>query len=205
MTTKIKADWEAVERDYRAGILTFAEMADKHKITKGRISQVAKKNDWGRDLSARIKSRAEEKLNNTRVNKKLNAKQKASDAEIIEAGAEVVFRIKERHQTSIPQKSALVAKLFAEIEGMTDGAELFETLQEALASDDATALATAVKKVTSLPQRIKGTTDLVSAYKTLIALERQAFGIDETGGGEGGIDDLLKQIYQRNRPLVDDD
>ena len=31
-----RIDWEAVERDYRAGKLTLREMADKHGCTNGR-------------------------------------------------------------------------------------------------------------------------------------------------------------------------
>ncbi len=96
-----------------------------------------------------------------------------------------------------------VSKLFAEIEAMTDNKELFETLQEALSNDDAKALAQAVKKVVSLPQRIKGTADLVSAYKTLIMLEREAFGIsDDAGSSEDALANLIKKVQARRADLV---
>jgi len=45
--------------------------------------------------------------------------------------------------------------------------------------------------VISLPVRIKGTVDLVGAYKTLIEMERKVFGIDEKTNEEA-VEDFSK-------------
>lgn len=196
-------DWEAVALHYRTGTRSLRDIGDEFGVSEGAIRKRAKKECWPRDLSEKIKAKAKEKVRIASVRAGTHG---ANETAQVEAESDTQSRIVLSHRKDIPLKRELVAKLFAEIEGMTDGADLFKTLQEALASDDAEGMAKAVCKVASLPQRIKGTTDLMNAYKTLIALERQAFGIDDGSGmGEGGIEDLLKQIYQRSRPLVDND
>lgn len=97
--SKPKVDWEGIEREYRASQLSLSEIGQLYGISKGRISQVATSKNWDRDLSAKIKAKAEAKLNDSLLNDSLNAKQKkASDQERIEAGAEAVTRIVLEHR-----------------------------------------------------------------------------------------------------------
>lgn len=172
---KPKADWEAIERDFRCGLFTLEEIGRKHGITKGRISQISKRDGWTRDLVNRINARAIEKLAEAEVTRK---NKPYSDREAVEANADVIFQIVEGQRQDIPKKRNLVAKLFAEIEAQTDNGDLIETLKISLGQGDMAQLATTVSKLTSLPSRIKGTTDLVTAYKVLIELERRIYGLD---------------------------
>ena len=56
-TTRKIVDWEAVERDYRAGIKTLRAMAEEHGITHGAINKRAKRDMWTRDLAAKAELR----------------------------------------------------------------------------------------------------------------------------------------------------
>jgi hypothetical protein len=191
-TTKRKAiDWERIEADYRAGIKTLRQIGEENGITHGAINKRAKRDNWHRDLTEKIRAAAKAKVSKAEVSKAVS---KATEQAVIEAESEIQSRIQLGHRKDIPQKRILVAKLFAEIEGMTDGPELIEQLTLALGQGDHDKLADVARKVASLPQRIKGVSELVGAYKSLIAMERQAFGVDESSGLGEKIEDLLEKL-----------
>jgi DNA-binding cell septation regulator SpoVG len=184
-------DWEKIEVDYRAGAKTLRQIADEHGISHVAINKRAKRDGWVRDLSDKIKAKAREKVTRASVTSSVT---KATEQAVIEAEAEIQSRIQLSHRQDIPQKRELVAKLFAEIEGLTEGKELVEQLTLALQQGDQELLAKAARKVASLPSRIKGVADLVGAYKSLIGLEREAFGIKgESTPGET-IDEFLSKL-----------
>ena len=56
---KKETDWESIERDYRAGLLSVREMAATYGVSHVAIMKRAKKDGWERDLSAKIKAKAE--------------------------------------------------------------------------------------------------------------------------------------------------
>ena len=45
MAERKQVDWESVERDYSAGLLSLREIADKHGTKEGTIRSRAKTND----------------------------------------------------------------------------------------------------------------------------------------------------------------
>ena len=54
--TKV-VDWERIELDYRAGIKTLRDIAQEHGITHGAITKRSKRDDWVRDLTAKIQAK----------------------------------------------------------------------------------------------------------------------------------------------------
>lgn len=55
-------DWKLVEKDYRAGIRPLRDIAADNGISEGAIRKRAKKNEWSRDLTDRIRAKAREKV-----------------------------------------------------------------------------------------------------------------------------------------------
>lgn len=53
-------DWERIELDYRAGIKSLRQIAGEHGVSEGAIRKRAKRDDWTRDLNAKIQSKADE-------------------------------------------------------------------------------------------------------------------------------------------------
>lgn len=49
------ADWEIIERDYRAGIKTLRQIAVDHGITHGAVNKRAKRDGWTRSSAAAVK------------------------------------------------------------------------------------------------------------------------------------------------------
>lgn len=174
MATKKQVDWEKIEIDYRAGVKTLREIASSHDISHVAISKRAKKEGWTKDLTARIKAKAQDLVNKRAVNNKVNT---ASVNQVIEVNAKLQSDIILAHRTDIPRKRELVAKLFAEVEALTDGGDIVEQMTLALGSNDMDKLSNLAKKITSLPSRVKCVSELMSALKSVIAMERQAFGI----------------------------
>ena len=63
MTTK-QPDWEAIERAYRAGLLSIREIASAHEVSHTAINKRAKRDGWERDLSEKIQAKAEALVSN---------------------------------------------------------------------------------------------------------------------------------------------
>lgn len=197
-----RIDWEGVSIHYRAGVRSLRDIGEEFGVSEGAIRKRAKKEEWPRDLSKKIKEKAAEKV---RIGAVRNGTQGQSENEQIEAEAEIQSRIQLSHRKDIPQKRELVAKLFAEIEAQTDGKEVYEQLVLALGQGNQEGLGKVANKIISLPSRIKGVSDLVNAYKSLISLERQAFGIDrEIFNDKDPLSQVLEIVAERRNPLVGD-
>jgi len=173
MTSKHKVDWDAQEPDWRAGIKSKKQLSEEYGVSRAAIDKHWQAAGIERDLTAKIEAAAKARVTRATVTRDT----KVTEREVVEANATLQADIIIAHRTDIPRKRELVAKLFAEIEGLTDGKDLVEQMTLALGQGDMEALAKVAQKVGSLPQRIKGVSDLVGAFKTLIGMEREAFGI----------------------------
>jgi len=56
---KAAPDWERIEADYRAGVLSIREIAAEQGITDTAIRKRAKRDEWVRDLAERIQAKAD--------------------------------------------------------------------------------------------------------------------------------------------------
>lgn len=110
-------DWDAIERDYRAGIKTIREIAAEHNITHGYVNKRAKQYDWGRDLSARIKQKADELVSKSIVAAKVS---KATEQEIIQTVAELQAAVLLNERADITRLSVIAEKLEEELESSKD-------------------------------------------------------------------------------------
>ena len=52
-------DWDRIEVDYRAGLLSMREIADQQGVSHTAINKRARAGAWDRDLSAKIHAKAE--------------------------------------------------------------------------------------------------------------------------------------------------
>lgn len=186
MTRDEKIDWEEMEPEWRAGIISKKQLSKQYGVSRAAIDKHWSKLGIERDLTKQIQAEAKSKVARATVTPGVTPLTRVTEQQVVEANATVMANKQIEHRTSIPLRRALGDKLFAEIEGQTDGANLIEQLTLALQQGDLDELAKIARKVASLPTRIKGFADLVSSYKTLIALEREAFGIkgDEKPPGE---------------------
>lgn len=177
MTERKQVDWEGVERDYSAGILTLREIGSKYGVSHVAIQKKADKLSWTRDLGAKIAKEAEKRSYQNLVTNKVT--NKTTEKEIVQANAQVIVDIKLSHRKDIVRVKSVVNTLLDEIE------ELSKT-----------------KSADNLPVRVDMTKKLMDTLKVAIDKERQAFDIqDKTSPVDNALSDLVKNV-QKNSLFV---
>lgn len=177
---KTSVDWEAIERDYRAGIKTLRQIADENGISHVAINKRAKRDGWSRDLSAKIASKADDLVTKEMVTKLVTSKTRISENQIIEANARAIVDVVRSHRSQIHRGLAIVQSLFDELESQTADKALYHQLGDLLyAPDDkgVDKLNEIYRKAMSLPSRADTAKKLVETLKNLVSVEREAFNI----------------------------
>ena len=183
MDNKKNIDWDKIEIDYRAGLKTLRVIAEEHGITHGAIRKRAARDEWDRDLSAKIRAKAEALVSKAQVPSSVS---KASENEIISICAASQASIIISHRKDISKSREIGIKLFRELELQTDNIELYEQLGELMCDPESnrTSLNNLYQKILSTPGRTDTYRKLTESLKTMIGLERQAFGLADNANGE---------------------
>lgn len=177
---KAAPDWERIEADYRAGLLSVREIAASQGITHGAINKRAKRDGWERDLAKRIQAKADALVSKREVSRLVSAAAVATDRAIVEGNAEVIANIRLTHRSDIARSRRLAMSLLSELEIVTADPELFRELGEILRSEDDKGQDKRndlYQKVISSAGRVDSMKKLADTLKTLIGLEREAYGI----------------------------
>lgn len=207
-------DWERIELDYRAGIKPLRTIAGEHGGSESGIRKRAARDGWTRDLTKRIQAKADELVRKDAVRKEVRTETRHAEREVIEANALAVADIRLAHRKDIHRSRRIVMSLLDELEYQT-GAEnvfLLEQLGELLRSEDKSGqdkLNDLYHKLISLPGRAKTMKDLGESLRVLVALERQAFGLDDKDNQTvDALTSLLGGITSSNdngfKPVADD-
>jgi hypothetical protein len=165
-------DWEEIEAQYRAGVLSSVQIATAHGITEGAIRKRAKAESWVRDLSAKIRVRTEAALVRAEVRGKgLDEKGTIKQAVITRV------EIGERQRARIHKLTVLADKIITRLEDLTtDDIQDFAGARVAM---DVTERAT-------------------RAVGQLVALERQAWAMDapdaQTQTTANACDELVRRL-----------
>lgn len=185
---KAAPDWERIEGEYRAGLLSVREIAASQGITHGAIQKRAKRDGWERNLSKRIQDKAERLVASREVATQVATETAIPERLLIEANAEVIATIRLSHRKDIARSRNLAMSLLVELESVTGNIELFEQLGEILRAPDDKGQDKRndlYQKVISMSGRVSNMKSLSDTLKTLIGLEREAYGIN-AAAGDGG-------------------
>jgi hypothetical protein len=183
---KASPDWERIENDFRAGLLSVREIAVAQGVSHVAIGKRAKREGWTRDLAAKIKAKAEALVTSRTVTKEVTAERAVTDQALIEANAEVIATVRLNHRKDIGRARTLAMSLLDELTHQTGNTELYEKLAELLldGSDEKDGAAEtkrwqAFQAAMSLGGRTKVMKDLADTLHKLIGLEREAYGLVE--------------------------
>ena len=116
MTLK-QPDWEAIERAYRAGLLSVRAIGESHGVNHATILKRAKKEDWKRDLTDQVRAATKQKVT-TAVTTKSNQSKVVTDAEIIEEASDQAAAVILAHRSGLAQWRGIADKLSTVLAGM---------------------------------------------------------------------------------------
>lgn len=177
-----RPDWEAIESAYRAGVMSLREIASQHDISEGAIRKRAKRDDWSRDLNAKIKAKSDDMVRKQEVRRQVRTETTLSERVLIEATAEVITNVRMEHRGDIRRARELANVLFDELSAECADVAALEKLGELMIEPDDNGrdkLNEIYHAVISLPERVKSAKALSETLKNLIGLERQAYGLDD--------------------------
>ena len=180
---KKSIDWERIEYDYRAGILSVREISEARGVSHTAVNKKAKQLGWERDLKAKIKAKADALVSKAEVSKEVSSRRVATEKETVDSNAKLLADVRMGHRKDISRFRGLANKMLDELEGVTDGQaeikELIKTLKDG-DLEDGEAMSTTLElaaRVSSLPSRSKVMKEISDTLKTLINLERDAYDI----------------------------
>lgn len=196
---KPRTDWESIERDYRAGVLSIREVAKIQGVTDGAIRKKAKAEGWERDLTDKVNAKVKSELVRTEV-RSANVR---TDREIVEHAAATVVEVVRSHRRGISSAQNIVGLLMAQLTDVAGKRDEFEVaIDIETAEDKTTQRRTQLMKAISIPSHASTVRDLSTAMKNLVGLERQAFNIANEGEREGdSVSELLEFLSGRGNRL----
>jgi hypothetical protein len=161
---RARIDWDSIEPHYRAGVRSLRDIADEFKVSNVAIVKHAEKAGWTRNLAAKIQEKADAKVAAALVaaERADSPAGKLTEAVRVEVEAEVQSRIRIKHQKTLGKLDAISERLIADL---SSSGEEFKI------------------QVASLKT-------LYDTAKTLIALERQAYGVDKLLDISPGADEV---------------
>lgn len=193
MPAKKRVDYDRIEAGWRAGVLSPHQLAAQYTAETGEpVSHAAiikhfTKLEVPRDLSAKVAAKANAKVDAAMVTRKVTAVTKIPEKEIVEAVANSQASIRLAHRADIDRTRRLCMRMLAELEQQSAAPELLGEVAEILAGvppEEMTKaqrakLADAAARAGSLQSRSSTMRSLSESLKSLVALERQAYGIKE--------------------------
>lgn len=178
----VAPDWERIENDYRAGILSTREIAAACGVSHTAINKRAKKEGWVRDLKAKIQAKADELVSRRMVSSEVSTQRAATERQIIEAGAERIAQVRGEHRADIQRVRTLALGLLGELEGQSASLEDLAALGEMLREPDEQGQDRRndlYMKIISTPSRIDSAKKVAETLKHAITMEREAYGLDD--------------------------
>ena len=205
-----RIEWDLIEPHYRAGIRSLKDIGKEFEVSDAAIVKHAKKVGWVRDLKAKIKAKAEAKVSAAAVSAEVSAARAANEQAVVEANAELQYRIRMEHRQDIGRTRGLFQALLGEVETATREKNTFELVLDRIrklteCESDETAkkmlfesladLQADIHKLTSVHGRIDAAKKLTEILERVVRLEREAFGItDDEENKRTSVDDLLEAL-----------
>lgn len=181
MPNRVTIDWEAIEREYRAGQLSVREIAAQYGLSHTAINKRAKGQQWTRDLAKAVRQRVSDRL--------VSAEVSNGNAEhAVETAAARGVELVRQHRKSLGRAQSIIEKLLFELERGTDNIDDIEAaIEEETAGDANSKRRNMMLKAVSLPQRAQTAAALSLTIKNVIPLERQAFSLGDDPEKSGGV------------------
>lgn len=166
-------DWEIVEREYRAGVLSVRQIAEAAGADPRSVRRKAKQENWTRDLTDRVRSAAEALLSVEPESAESAPaphpqRARAREDEIVERGAAKMVHIVQEHRQDLARLRAQKTRVL----NMLDDRQTKDADLTAARIDDPKYEPLSIAETAAILEVI------ARIDARLIPLERQAFSID---------------------------
>lgn len=207
MTNEAKpaADWELIERHYRAGIKTVRQLAQEFGVSHTAVQKRATKYSWTRDLSEKIQQTTRNLVATKVVASKVATGNLLSDAETVKAYSEVVASVEMTQRSDIELALNLSRSQMLELTALSNPAfasdleRLADLLDQGGEDDSGKArtdkLNELYRYVISLPGRVKMVKEIAAAHGVYIPVQRKVFKLDgDEKSNVSAYEDMLKAV-----------
>lgn len=208
-------DWAGIELHYRAGKRSLEDIGKEYGVTKGRISQVAKKGGWERDLKAKIDAKAKAKVEREVASEKakqdalnnpaIRAVKRLGESAIVEANSDVIAGAEMRQRQGMKVGMDVSYSLLLELHTLCNPrfAEMLEAIADAYDESGpgpngawkTDKVNEAYRYIISIGGRAKTAKDIAASHVAYTTSERKVLRMDEESGkGETTVDALLAGV-----------
>jgi len=168
-----RVDWDALKPHYCAGVRPLRDIAEEFGCSDAAIVKHAKKEGWTRNLAAKIQEQADRKVAAALVAQERadSPAAKLTEAVRVEIESEVQARVRVSHRTDINRTKRFANCLLEKLERLeiTEApSDAFKALKKNAPSLPPTV---SLKEATAIFKQ------LVDAQRTLVSMEREAYGI----------------------------
>jgi hypothetical protein len=162
-------DWDKVELDYRAGALSLGSICNFHNITRQQLMGKVSSGAWTRDLMSQVRAEVNERLFMSRQREEQGKDHVAIAAQVtidvVMGHRRDIRHLREIFVKTLDRINEIVEVDLSDPSQLEDSAEVLRSLNS--------------RAILGRNQGVVGAIDtLASAYQRIIALERQAFGLD---------------------------
>jgi hypothetical protein len=162
MADRKPTDWDAIEREYRAGQISVRAIASAYSITEGAIRKKAKAEGWQRLLADKVRSAVREKL----VRDGTHPEHADDEEQIVDGASSIGVEVVLSHRRDIGQLRGIASILATRLAEYLQGGE-----PDGKFIGEKESVGDLLEKLTRVRSK-------------LIPLERQAFNLDEDGLGD---------------------
>ena len=204
-TKSKRADWDAIERDYRTAKFTTRELEAKHGVSHSLIARNAKSKGWTQDLAIAIKQATNSKLIDALVNSEVH-KGSQEVHNVVEVAAEMNMRVIMNHRHGLNDltdvKRVLLDQIKQAAANMSDLADVIEMVRS---PDDS-----GMDRANDALKKAMGRSALIDDLKKLADVdekvrkgEREAFNIESMAPTDEGnpLSKLMEMVSGSKLPI----
>lgn len=168
-------DWELIEREFRTGRFSMTQLEKRHGVHRSTISRRAKKGNWEKDLTERVRERTQQKITKASLSPEAQAAFDNDDDQIVEYAANENAAVVKGHRKNLERWRG-IAERYAEL------------LESQLAEGKiAVELPTGGTAEIDVPLEYVGKCmgHGTQALERVVKLERQNYGLDKDDKDDG--------------------